>query len=124
MFRPTLVIVLLLIFHPAFPQTIELVKQSETKFKKSGKTFAFIEPEIGIEQLAYVATFKVTGKKSTADIFRMFDAIRSKSRFYGSNCFVLSSFERHGPQGEVTLVLDTYFATDIMLEANIASRAN
>ena len=123
MLRTTLIAVLLMILHPAFPQTIELVKQSETKFKKSKRTFAFIEPEIGIEQLAYVATFKATGRKSTADIFRMLDGIRSKSRFYGSNCFVLSSFERHGPHGEVSLVLDTYFASDSILEANLASRA-
>ncbi len=122
-FRTSLIIVLLMVFHTAFSQTIELVKQSETKFKKSRKTFVYIEPEIDIDQLAYVATFKATGRKSTADIFRMFDGIRAKSRFYGGNCFVLNSFERHGPRGEVTLVLDTYFATDSILGANIASRA-
>lgn len=123
MLRTILIVVLLIVFHPVFPQTIELVKQSETKFKKSWKTFDFIEPEIDIEHLAYVATFKATGRKSTADIFRMFDGIRAKSRFYGGNCFVLSSFERNGPRGQVTLVLDTYFATDSILEANVASQA-
>lgn len=121
MFRATLIAVLLLIFHPAFPQTIDLVNQSDTKFKKSWKTFDFIEPEISIEQLAYVATFKATGRKSTADMYRMFNGIREKSRFYGGNCFILSSFTRHGPRGEVTLVLDTYFATDSILEANNSS---
>ncbi len=120
MLKATLITVLLMIFYPAFPQTIELLKQSDTRFKRSRKTFAFIEPAIGIEQLAYVGTFKASGRKSTADTYRMLDGIRSKSRFYGANCFVLSAYDRHGPRGEVTLILDTYFATDSILEANKA----
>lgn len=100
----------------AFSQTVEFVKKSDKNFKRRFKNFNYIDSTSDVNNFEFVATFKATGKNSTATIERLYSYISEKAKIWGANCFKFNSFVWVDSTNQAILVLDTYFAKDSILK--------
>lgn len=116
---------LLLIFIVSFAnsQPIDILNKSDKKFKKRGKGFEYINPTTDTLNYEFIATLKTKGRKSTADIGRLYINLSEKARIIGANSFKLNSFERNVSQREIELTIDIYFASDSVKRLNRANHA-
>ena len=117
---PKYILTLILLFQATlnFSQTVDIVKKSEKNFKRRFKNFDYIDSTSNINNFEFVATFKATGKNSTATIGRLYSYIREKAKIWGANCFKFNSFTWIDSSNQAVLVLDTYFAKDSILKNN------
>jgi hypothetical protein len=116
-----LTFIIVIACHLGFSQPIELVSRSDKHFKKRGKDFAFIEPATDINSFEFVATFKTTGRKSTANIQRLYMNLEEKAKIYGANSFRFISYEKNESKKEITIIIEAYFGTDSVLKVNFAN---
>ena len=87
---------------------------SAKQFPLTGNNFAFLEPGTDTGGLEFVTTVKANGINN-ASIQKFYFAILNEAQSYGANCFRLNSYSRNDSTNEITLILDTYFATDSIL---------
>lgn len=87
--------------------------------KKQEEKFTYIESKYDPSYLKYIRTFQCNSKEGD-DISSMLRAIRIQAVPLGANCFRLKNFSRIDSTGQMTLILETYFATDRQLELNSA----
>lgn len=87
--------------------------------QKREEQFTYIESKFDYTYLKYIRTFQCNSKEGD-DISSMLRAIRIQAVPLGANCFRLKNFTRIDSTGQMTLILETYFATDIQLELNSA----
>jgi hypothetical protein len=111
-----LTFILSLTCYLCFSQT-ETIRKSDRQFPIPGNDFAFIEPATDTTNLEFVATIKATGK-ANGSVQDAYFTIREQATKTGANCFRLSSYTRNDSLHTVTLVLDTYFGNDSVLNAN------
>ncbi|MEP7237558.1 MAG: hypothetical protein ABI685_06830 [Ferruginibacter sp.] len=117
--RSILTLILVTTAYLSFSQTTT-IRKSDKQFSVPGNDFAFIEPKTDTAQLEFVATIQSTAKNKTG-ISQAFFAILDQAKNYGANCFKLSSYNRSDSSGDVTLILDTYFGNDSILNINFGN---
>jgi hypothetical protein len=117
--RLILTLILFPTFYSSFSQT-EVIRKSDKQFSIPGNDFAFIESTTDTTKLEFVATIKSTGKNN-ASIQKTYFDILDKAKSYGANCFKLNSYTRNDSSNEITLILDTYFGNDSILNINFVN---
>jgi hypothetical protein len=117
------IIVTLLAFQMTFAQQVDVLRTGEglTKSKKN-EHFYFIHEYIDTSKLVFVATIKASFNDATTGVENLFVAIKNKANKLHANCFRPHSFLRNDSARSLTLTLDTYFASDEVVEENQSKR--
>jgi hypothetical protein len=101
-----------------FSQKVEILNKADVKNLAESKKFAFVEPATDTGQIQYVATFLAKDKNRKSVIETLYFAIREQATKVGANCYKIKSFARDTLKHESVLILDSYFATESLLNAN------
>jgi len=80
--------------------------------------FAFIEPSSDSTGFQYVALIEGNDLIRKSNIENLYFEIRKRANKLGANCFRLKSFTPDNGNGEVILILETFYATDSVLQIN------
>lgn len=83
--------------------------------RKREEQFAFIDSKFDATYLKYIHTFQCNSKAGD-DISSLLRAIRIQAVKMGANCFKLKSFTRNDTTSAMTLILETYYATERQIE--------
>ncbi|MEJ8843504.1 hypothetical protein WG954_14030 [Lacibacter sp. H375] len=102
-------------------QKVEVLKKADVGNLTEGKVFAFIQPSTDTSTMQFVATFaaKVRGKKAAIEL--LYYEIRKKATKLGANCYKINSFTRNTSKNECELILDSYAASDTLIDINTAN---
>jgi hypothetical protein len=100
--------------------SLSSLAQPKSKYeRKKVESFIFIEPAINTASLKFIRTFKCVSNEGD-DIPSLLRAVREQAQKIGANSYKFNSFTRNDSTGIMTLVLDTYLASEKMLELNSA----
>ena len=115
---------MLLIGINGFSQGVTTIKKAESLKLLPGKKYAYVEPAIDTNSLVYVATLQGKDRIRSANIENIYYVIREKANKLGANCYIFRYFNIDQANDEVTLILDSYYATDSLLAVNTANHEN
>jgi hypothetical protein len=104
-------------------QVVKVLYKSDLNNLSEGKKFAFIESTIDTSQIQYVATILSKDKSRKARyggslIESLYIEIRKQANKLGANCYKIKTFARDTLKHETVLILDSYFASDTILNIN------
>jgi hypothetical protein len=110
---------LLFITVPLLSQSVEVISKSSKSFGYSTNDFDIIEPKTDTTGFEFVATLKGIKKMdSTNTLSGLYNTMFYKAREFDANSYKVVSFSINDSSNEATLILDTYFANDPVLENN------
>jgi len=115
---PSLLFLLLTKFTIA--QNVDVVDIKQFKALSKDKATEFIHPKTDTSALQIVASFKATGKDSTALPGDLYQLIKAMARVRGSNCFIPRSFT-YDSLKRLLIHIDAYYATESIMAANKAN---
>jgi hypothetical protein len=85
---------------------------------KSGEEFHFLQQEIDTVKLTAVGRFKASFSDRATGFEELFTAIRDQAKKAGANAFRPYSYFENDSLHQISLTLDTYFATPDVLDEN------
>lgn len=101
-----------------FSQTVEILRKSEKIQLSKGNDFAFLETKTDTSKLEFVATIKATGINSKTNLSSLYFTILENAKAIGANSFKLNSYLQNDSSKIYSLILDTYFGVDSLLDLN------
>lgn len=110
-----IILFLLFVSHFSYSQTVEFISKNDTLQKPKYPQFIYINDTTDTAELIKVARIKVTGSIENPRI--LFLTINMEAQKLGANSFQFIDFKRN-EDNTAELILDVYFGTDEILEAN------
>jgi hypothetical protein len=105
----------------ASSQHVKVINKAEIKNLPEGKKYAFIEPTTDTSQIQFVATIIGKDKNRKKNIESLYFEIRKAANKLGANCYKLRTFARDTLNHETVLILDSYYASEDILNQNTAN---
>jgi len=99
-------------------QSVKVINSAGVKNLPKAFVYAFLEPSIDTMQVQYVATILAKDKNRQSVIEGLYSEIRKKATELGANCFLIKSFARDTLKHESVLILDSYYASDSIINLN------
>ena len=110
-----IILFLLFVSHFSYSQTVEFISKNDTLQKPKYPQFIYINDTTDAAELIKVARIKVTGSIENPRL--LFLTINMEAQKLGANSFQFINFKRN-EDNTAELILDVYFGTDEILEAN------